>query len=126
MSQTNYKILVVDDNSENVFLHQAILEEEGYNVITAAGGVAALEMVEREAPDLILLDIMMPYVDGFDVLKKIINNEKTTRIPVIMISSLYNEHFAEAKRIGAVDYIEKPVDIQMLISKVSKAIKNKN
>src|SRR3970040_2887624 len=80
------KILVVDDNPDNVELARAVVEAAGYTALSAADGVEALERVKESPPDLILLDVMMPRLDGLGVLQKLRENPGTAQIPVIMLT----------------------------------------
>lgn len=79
----NYKILVVDDIATNILLLKAILGRAKYRIVTATGGREALEKVESESPDLILLDIMMPDMNGYEVIERLKADERFCRIPVI-------------------------------------------
>src|SRR5947207_5188776 len=79
------KILVVDDVPENVRLLEAVLAPRGYDVLPAYGGVAALDLVERESPDLVLLDVLMPDLDGYAVCERLRERESTAVLPVIMV-----------------------------------------
>jgi len=112
-------ILIVDDTPENLHLLAGILSDQGYRVRSAANGARALATVQKEAPDLILLDIMMPAVDGFEVCRQLKSNEQTQDIPVVFISAL-DEVFDKmtAFSVGGVDYITKPFQIQELVARV--------
>ena len=81
------KILVVDDNADNVALARAVVEAAGYTALSANDGVEALERVKESPPDLILLDVMMPRLDGLGVLQKLRENPATAQIPVIMLTA---------------------------------------
>lgn len=112
------KILVVDDVHTNLVLMKAVLSKQ-YDVATALSGVKILELIETEKPDLILLDIMMAGMDGFEVLNVIRNNEPTKDLPVIMVTALANtEEVSKAYELGANDYISKPIVIAQLLSAV--------
>lgn len=112
------KILVVDDVHTNLVLMKAVLSKQ-YDVATALSGVKILELIEAEKPDLILLDIMMAGMDGFEVLNVIRNNEPTKDLPVIMVTALANtEEVSKAYELGANDYISKPIVIAQLLSAV--------
>ena len=87
MTERPPKILVVDDVPENVRLLEAVLVPRGYEVVTASNGLAALELVEAEEPDLILLDVMMPGLDGYGVCAHLRANDDTAVLPVIMVTS---------------------------------------
>ena len=106
------KVLVVDDEPRNVRILQIHLNAQGYTVYTAEDGVEALDIVEKDAPDLILLDINMPKMDGFEVVKRIRANKATEFIPIVMITALRDTRENRIKSIeaGADDFIEKPFD----------------
>ena len=86
-----YKILIVDDSTTNVVLLEAILDEKGYKIETALNAREAYALIEKEAPDLILLDLLMPKISGFDFLEEIRKNNKTRHTPVIVVSALTDE-----------------------------------
>ncbi len=114
------KILVVDDNEFNIYLIAYILKDQ-YNLKVAMTGTDALKMVEEDKPDLILLDVMMPEMDGYEVCRVLKSNESTKDIPVIFLTAL-SEDSEEMKGLdmGAVDYITKPFNPKL----VAKRIKN--
>lgn len=116
--ETRPKILVIDDVQTNLVLTKAILSKQ-YQVATALSGVKILELIEAEKPDLILLDIMMAGMDGFEVLNVIRNNEASKSLPVIMVSALSNpDEISKAYELGANDYISKPIVLAQLLSTV--------
>lgn len=101
-----YKILVVDDIRANVMLLKALLKKSNYQVLEAYNGKEALEVFEREKPDLILLDIMMPIMDGYQVMSTIRNGEQNPDIAIILITALDNkEDVVKGFNAGANDYI---------------------
>ncbi|MBU0513199.1 MAG: two-component system response regulator [Proteobacteria bacterium] len=105
------KILVVDDDPRNRELLEALLTPLGYQTLMAENGEDALEQVRLHAPDLILLDVMMPGLDGFEVTRRLKGDERTRSIPVVMVTALQNvEHRIEALEAGANDFMSKPVD----------------
>ncbi len=118
------KILVIDDLPENVFLLQDRLESEGYEVITAYEGKSGLNKAISEQPDLILLDIMMPDITGLDVCKKLVGNEETAHIPIILVTAkIEAEDTKEGLEAGAFDYIKKPFNRVELLARVKSALK---
>jgi CheY-like chemotaxis protein len=120
-------VLVVDDNQQNLELLQAYLEDLDCETVPARDGVEALEIIGRKAPDLILLDVMMPKMSGFEVCKRMKNDPKTTDIPIIMVTAL-NE-FGDIERgidSGTDDFISKPVNKLELTTRVKTMLKLKH
>ena len=121
------KVLVVDDEPRNVRILQIHLNAQGYTVYTAADGVEALGIVEEDAPDLILLDINMPKMDGFEVVKRIRANKVTEFIPIVMITALRDtrENRIRSIEAGADDFIEKPFDSLEVLARVRSLLRIK-
>ena len=118
------KILVVDDQPINVQLLKRKLEREGIHVATAYTGQEALEIVEREKPDLILLDVMMPDMDGIEVCHRLQESDDTRSIPVIFITARSSkEGKLEGLSVGAVDYITKPIDLDETLARVQTQLR---
>ena len=120
-------ILVVDDNLQNLELLQAYLEDMDCNTIPAYDGAEALKIIGKEPPDLILLDVMMPKMSGFEVCKRIKNDPKTSDIPIIMVTAL-NE-FGDIERgidSGTDDFLSKPVNRLELVTRVKTMLKLKH
>ncbi|MFH1651757.1 MAG: response regulator transcription factor [Chloroflexota bacterium] len=115
------KILVVDDEKGIVDIIQAYLEREGYRVITADNGRSALELARREAPDLIVLDLMLPEVSGWDVCREV---RKQAAIPVIMLTARDDTtDKIIGLELGADDYMTKPFDPKELVSRVRAVLR---
>ena len=117
------KVLVVDDEDDIRLLISRILSDKGYEVITASRGLEAIQIVQTNTPDMLVLDAMLPEVHGFDICKKIKGSSKYGHIPVIMISAIYRGwRYAQDLKdsYGVDDFIEKPFKIAELISKVEK------
>jgi len=113
------KILVVDDQPVNITLMQKKLESEKMTVITARSGFEALEVVAAEPPDLILLDVMMPGMDGLEVCHRLKSSEDTRTIPIIFLTARDSrEGMFEGLAAGAADYITKPVDLEETVARV--------
>jgi len=112
-------ILLVDDNAQNLELMQAFLEELGCSIQTASDGVEAIESIEREQPNLLILDVMMPRMSGFEVCQKIKSQPSTREIVVIMVTAL-NEisDYERAVECGTNDFITKPVNKLELLTRV--------
>jgi len=120
------KILVVDDNLNNIRLLTDILEDENFTVYTADNGAAVLAMVHKLKPDVILLDIMMPGLDGFEVCKLLKNDFDIKDIPVIMVTAKTEGiDIKKSLEMGAFDYIKKPIDEIEVIARVQSAIRFK-
>jgi DNA-binding response OmpR family regulator len=113
------KILVVDDEDDILQFLELVLREKGYDVVTAAGGQEALTRAQIEKPDLVLLDIMMPQMDGWEVLKLLRVDEETSDIPVAMLSARTEaKDRVQGLQEGAIDYICKPFALQELLDKI--------
>ena len=116
----DYKILVVDDIATNVMLLKAVLGKAKYRIVTATGGHEALMKTESERPDLILLDIMMPDRDGYQVISVLKADERFSEIPVIFLSALHNtEDIVKGFKLGASDYVSKPFNHEELVTRVA-------
>jgi DNA-binding response OmpR family regulator len=119
------RILVVDDVPENVRLLEAVLTARGYEVVTAHGGVGALAAAETEQPDLILLDVMMPDLDGYAVCTQLRANDSTAVLPVIMVTSSIGQEKTKAIEAGADDFIPKPFNHDELLTRVRSLLRIK-
>jgi len=113
-------ILLVDDRPENLIALEATLKCREYNLVTAASGEDALAILAEQAIGLILLDIQMPGMDGYETAQRIKEDPRTNGIPVMMVSAIFkeDEHVKRGYDVGAVDYIGKPFDIDVLRRKV--------
>lgn len=122
------KILVVDDEPKIVEMVRVILESEGFKVIEALSGAECLRIIKRSSPDAILLDIMMPDMDGWVVYRKIKENDKTASIPVIMLTARAGTIDREMGLdvIGVDDYITKPFLPDELVEKINTILKPKS
>ncbi len=120
-------VLVVDDNQQNLELLQVYLEDVDCQSIPACDGPEALDIIAKEPPDLILLDVMMPKMSGFEVCRRIKNDPKTSDIPVIMVTAL-NE-FGDIERAidsGTDDFLSKPVNKLELLTRIKTMLKLKH
>jgi len=120
-------ILVVDDNAPNLELIQAYLEDLDCRTVPAHDGMQALDIVAKRKPDLILLDVMMPKMSGFEVCRRLKNNANTSDIPIIMVTAL-NE-FGDIERgidCGTDDFVSKPVNKLELLTRVKTMLKLKH
>lgn len=119
MSKEKVKILIIDDSNTNVVLLEAVFSGKGYIVETALNAYEAFNSMEKEKPDVILLDLLMPKISGFDFMENIKNNDEYKDIPVIVISAVSDyDNVQKIKKMGIYDYIKKPVDIEELEEKV--------
>ena len=123
IEKINYKskpvILVVDDESTNRYLLEYVLMENNYQIVQAENGITGLDMVKKMIPDLILLDIRMPKMNGYEVCKELQKNTLTNHIPIIFITSASNtEDIVKGLNAGAVDYIKKPFIPKELIARI--------
>ncbi|HOF18167.1 MAG TPA: response regulator [Phycisphaerae bacterium] len=118
------KVLVVDDNAQNLELLVAYLDPLGCQVVTAIDGVDALEKISQDVPDLILLDIMMPRMSGFEVCRQIKSDPKTRDVPVLMVTAL-NEmgDIERGVESGTDDFITKPVNRLELLTRVKSLLR---
>ncbi|MGJ3238374.1 MAG: response regulator [Anaerolineae bacterium] len=120
------KILVVDDNSENVMLVRDVLEVADYNVVEALNGPQAIKIAGQENPDLILLDVNMPGMDGFEVCKILKEDQRTNHIPVIMLTAQSDvDSRVQGIESGADDYMGKPYSPRELLARVERSLRSK-
>ena len=117
------KILVIDDDASSLELMEAMLVPNGYEIITTNDGSKAVAIIVEKKPDLILLDIMMPGLDGYSTLAKIKENKVSSKIPVVMLTAMgFRLNKELALRFGAVGYITKPVDLDELLKTISRLL----
>jgi putative two-component system response regulator len=120
------KVLVVDDVSANVELLKALLTREGYTVVTASDGQQALEIVAREHPDLVLMDVLMPKLSGYEVCERIKQNKATRLTPIVLITALLESgHKIQGINAGADDFLTKPVNAHELRARVRSLVRLK-
>ncbi len=118
------KILVIDDYPDNVYLLQDRLEHEGFEVIKAYDGNMGIQKAVDEKPDLILLDVMMPDVSGYDVCKVLSTKAETKLIPIILLTALTEaDNIKQGLNSGAFDYIKKPFNKIELIARINSALR---
>lgn len=120
------RILVVDDSPDNLMLVQATLESSRYEIIFAEDGKTALAKVEKFLPDLIMLDVMMPEMDGYEVTQHIRQNKKLSHIPILLITADERSSVVKGLDVGADDFIRKPFDIDELLARVRSLLRLKH
>jgi DNA-binding response OmpR family regulator len=117
------KILIVDDEREFTELMETILNSEGFNVAKAFDGPEALSLIKEESPDIVLLDIGMPVIDGFKVCEMLRREPTNAKLPILMLTGLNTESdIVQALQAGADDYIAKPFETSELLVKVKKLL----
>ena len=118
------KILYVEDNEDNVYMLSRHLKRKGFDIVIAVDGEQGVEMASSEKPDLILMDLSLPKMDGWTATKTIKSNENLKSIPIIALSAhAMDEHKQRAMDSGCNDYDTKPVDIDRLLNKINAQIK---
>ncbi len=119
-------ILIVDDSTDNLYLLQFILETQGYQVGLAKSGEQALDQVKKFPPDLILLDVMMPQMNGYEVVDRLRKDQTLSSIPVFLVTA--DKYISNNKAIaaGANGLIYKPIDIEQLLLKVAQTLAPEN
>jgi len=117
-------ILVIEDNEQNLYLMRFLLEKNGFTVIEATDGISGVELAKKEEPDLILLDIQLPRMDGYSVAREIKNNAVLNKTPIVAVTSYAMAGDRErAIASGADGYIEKPIDPEKFIEQITKHLK---
>lgn len=117
---TKYNVLAVDDVPLNLLLVEKMLAKFKFRIRKASGGRQALEEISLEKPDLILLDLMMPEIDGFEVLRRVRENPETSGIRVVILSALNStEDIVRGYQMGANDFITKPIIMEKLVNCVA-------
>lgn len=118
------RILVVDDQPDNVFILEDRLKREGFETVTAYDGPSCIKIAKDEEPDLILLDVMMPGMSGFEACEILVADKVTRSIPIILVTALTDiEDIKKGLSAGAFDYIKKPYNRAELIARVNSALK---
>lgn len=119
----NKKILVIDDNPSSLRLTRYTLEKKGYQIITASDGLEGLRKAREEHPDLIILDVMLPGLDGYEVCHQLRQKPETATLPILMISAKAHQDDKDiALRVGADDYLTKPVEPSTIVARVESLL----
>ena len=119
------KILIVEDEESLLKLESILLTTKGYLVQGVTSGIAALEAIDEEMPDLVLLDVMLPKMDGFEVCSRIKQNPATKHIPVILLTAKKTpEDISRGKDVGADEYITKPFKSAMVMETIAKLVQD--
>lgn len=112
------QILVVDDLEDNIVLLRMLLESEGYQVDSATSGEEALVKIEASPPSLVLLDVMMPGINGFQVVERIREKPQFTKLPIVLLTAHAEVDFAKGMMVGADGFFRKPIDLDALLKQV--------
>lgn len=120
------RLLIVDDVPDNLFLVRTILEEEGYEIITLSNGQDALKIIETEPPDLILLDVMMPVMDGYEVTRRVRAMKDLPFIPILLITAYDRANAVKGLDLGADEFIRKPIEADELLARVRSLLRLKH
>jgi CheY-like chemotaxis protein len=123
MTPQSYRILAVDDVADNLLLLKTILELEGYSVDTADSGTSALHQLRVSPPDLVLLDIMMPDMSGYEVTRHIRKDKELGSIPILLVTAYADVSASQRLELGANGFIRKPIDADELLDKVRQTLK---
>lgn len=117
------KILIIEDEKNIMLVYSQLLKKENYEVLTAEDGLKGLELAQEELPDLILLDLVLPKLDGFKILSTLKEDDETKEIPVIIISARSDKESIETTlKSGAENYLVKPIQKQELLTQIKKYI----
>ena len=116
---SDFRILVVDDIEDNLFLLRTVLETEGYEVETAGNGGSALAKVENAPPDLILMDVMMPDMNGYEVTQKIRQNPALPLMPILIVTAYDTLQTCQGLALEPNNFIRKPIEFDQLLTKVA-------
>jgi twitching motility two-component system response regulator PilH len=118
------RILVVDDSPTEMFRFKEILAKHGFDILEAFNGADGVTLAQAELPDLVLMDVVMPGVNGFQATRQIARGEKTKHIPVVIVSTKDQDtDRVWGKRQGAIDYLTKPIDENQLIDVIKQYLK---
>ena len=123
-SDASKTVLMIDDEVNARKVVKLILEREGYRTLTASNGEEGLVLAKVEQPDVILLDVMMPKMSGYDMLKRLREDQDTQQIPVIIVTARGTEHdIATSFRLGAIFHLQKPYETKDMLQKIAVALR---
>ncbi len=122
---SDFRILIVDDIEDNLFLLQTVLETEGYEVDTAGDGETALAKVNDSPPNLILMDVMMPDMNGYEVTREIRQNPNLPVMPILMVTAYDALSMGQDLALEASNFIRKPIEFELLLSKIANLLRSK-
>lgn len=123
MQDSKHRILVVDDVNDNLFLMKTFLESEGYAVDVASTASSAIETMELAQPDLLLLDVMMPQMNGYELTRKIRRSGKYSALPIVLITAHAETCRIKGLAVGATDFIRKPINLEALLFTIQNLLK---
>ena len=114
------KILVIEDDAGSGRLTEFTLKREGYEVLTAGNGLEGLNRINRDQPDLVILDVMLPGIDGYEIARRIRSQPETEKLPILMLSGKVRaEDKTTGLQVGANDYLSKPASPALIVQKVA-------
>ncbi|MBF2029106.1 MAG: response regulator [Oscillatoriales cyanobacterium C42_A2020_001] len=122
MSSKKCRILVVDDVPDNLFLIQTFLQTEGYEVEVADNAIAAFESIQISPPDLVLLDVMMPGTNGYELTRKIRRDSNFRSIPIVLVTASIEACRVKGLAVGATEFVRKPIDLEELLSIIEQLL----
>src|SRR6478752_4650394 len=126
MAERRPKVIIVDDDRDTREMLTLALDLEGYDVAQAANGIRLISSLHVDRPDVILLDVMMSWIDGFELCRSIKKNEEFRDIPVIFVSAKRTaEDVREGLEAGAVDYFAKPLDVERLVARIGQLLEER-
>ena len=124
INPSEYKVLIVDDAISNVLLLKVLLNNEKFQIVTASNGTEALAQVKKEKPDLVLLDVMMPDISGFDVAKQMKADPEMSDIPIIFLTALNSTaDIVKGFQVGGNDFISKPFDVEEVMARIQAQLR---
>src|SRR5262245_46836710 len=117
------RILIVDDDETTLVLVENILASKGYKTLTARDGLEALNMIKKDTPDLVVLDIMMPEINGYDVCYQLRFNDQFEKLPIILLTKRKKELAEEVSQKAHIEYVPNPIKPQLLLTKIEQLLK---